>query len=324
PPEAAAETARRPGAGRWVAMALLGIAALAGAGYGLRTIQFYAHHAETDNAQIEGHISPVLPRVSGFVTEVAVEDNQPVRPGQLLVRIDDRDLRSRLALADAAELNARAALEVARANVQVALTARTKALADLNRYAPLRRKGELSQQQFDAAQSAADAAVAQHEAALRQVAAAAAGVGQKKADLDYARLQLSYATLTAPAAGVVSRKSVEAGQLVQAGQPLMAVVQGPEVWVVANFKETQLRKMQVGQSATIDVDTYPGREFHGRVESIAAATGARFSLLPPDNATGNFTKVVQRIPVKITLTDPPDPARPLRVGMSVRVVVHLD
>jgi membrane fusion protein (multidrug efflux system) len=122
----------------------------------------------------------------------------------------------------------------------------------------------------------------------------------------------------------VSRKSVEAGQLVQPGQPLLALVESPDFWVVANFKETQLRRMRVGQEVSLEVDAYPGRELHGRVESIAAATGAKFALLPPDNATGNFTKIVQRVPVKITLTDPFDLAHPLRAGMSVKAVVHLD
>ena len=122
----------------------------------------------------------------------------------------------------------------------------------------------------------------------------------------------------------MARKSVEMGQFVQPGQQIMNVVQSTAVWVVANFKETQLRRMVPGQPATIDVDAYPKKEFHGKIESISSATGARFALLPPDNATGNFTKVVQRIPVKIVFTDPDDPAHPLRVGMSVKVTVHQD
>jgi membrane fusion protein, multidrug efflux system len=323
-PVAGEEAAPRAGAGRWVALGILGLALVVGGFYAVRVVNFYSHHAVTDNAQVEGHVNPVLPRVSGFVTEVHVVDNQVVAAGAVLVRIDDRDLRSKVALAEAAVANARATLEVSRANVEVARTARTKAMADLRRYTPLRGKGEISQLQFDAAQAAADATDAQLQAAQKQVGAAEAAVGQKVADLDFARLQLTYATVVAPAAGVVSRKSVEPGQLVQAGQPLLSVVQGSDTWVVANFKETQLRKMKVGQTVEIDVDTYPGHKFHGRVESIAAATGARFALLPPDNATGNFTKVVQRVPVKIVLTDPPDAARPLRVGMSVQATVHQD
>jgi membrane fusion protein (multidrug efflux system) len=123
---------------------------------------------------------------------------------------------------------------------------------------------------------------------------------------------------------MVSKKNVEVGQFVQAGQPLLAIVQGRDVWVTANFKETQLSKMRPGQPAEIEVDAYPGVVFHGKVESLSAATGARFSLLPPDNASGNFTKVVQRVPVKVVFTDPPDPRRPLRVGLNASVTVNLD
>jgi membrane fusion protein, multidrug efflux system len=169
----------------------------------------------------------------------------------------------------------------------------------------------------------ADATAAEYTAAVREVSAAQAQVAQKRADVDYAKLQLSYVTMTAPADGVISKKSVEVGQYVQAGQPLMAIVEDHEVWVVANFKETQLRRMRIGQPVAIHVDAYPQVTFHGRIESIAAATGAKFSLLPPDNATGNFVKVVQRIPVKVLFTDPPDTAHPLRVGMDVTATVDL-
>jgi membrane fusion protein (multidrug efflux system) len=258
------------------------------------------------------------------VTEVDVRDNENVRAGQLLLRIDTRDLQAKADTAQGALENARAQVSIARANVASARTARIKADQDLVRYRALRRKEEISQQQFDAARAAADAARSQVEAALQQVQAASAQVAQKRADLDWARLQLSYATVTAPASGIVSKKDVEVGQLVAAGQPLMAIVEGSEVWVVANFKETQLRKMRVGQKAEFTVDAYPKKEFRGRVDSFSAATGAKFSLLPPDNATGNFTKVVQRIPVKIVPTDPPDARYPLRAGMSVNAIVDLD
>jgi membrane fusion protein (multidrug efflux system) len=212
---------------------------------------------------------------------------------------------------------------VARANVSSTRTEAEKTSADLSRYAALRQKEEISQQQFEAAKAAAQTAAATVAASVRNVAAAEAEVAQKKADLDYVELQLSYANLAAPASGFVSRKSVEVGQMVQVGQPLLAIVEDNEIWVVANFKETQLKKMRVGQPVEIQVDAYPKKIFHGRVESFAAATGAKFALLPPDNATGNFTKVVQRVPVKIVLTDPPDPATPLRAGMSVNAIVRV-
>jgi len=320
-----AEPVTRPsGAKRWITIGIAAVVVVAGLVYAVRTIGFYRHHAETDNAQIEAHVNPVLTRVPGYVRDVCVRDNQRVDSGTVLVRIDDRDLRSQRALAEAAVTQGRAALSAARSSAEVARVARDHARDDLARYTPLRRKGELSQQQFDAARSAAEAAEAQLRAAHDQVEAAAAAVAQAEAALEAARLQHSYATITAPASGVVSRKSVEKGQLVQPGQPLLALVESPDFWVVANFKETQLQRMRVGQTVTIEVDAYPGYELHGRIESLAAATGARFALLPPDNATGNFTKITQRVPVKIVLTDSPDAAHPLRAGMSVKATVHLD
>jgi membrane fusion protein, multidrug efflux system len=190
-----------------------------------------------------------------------------------------------------------------------------------------RAQADAARATTESQRATAQASSSQIEAATRQVAAAQAQVAQHQAALEAARLQLSYAVIKAPVAGFVSKKNVEVGQFVQAGQPLMAIVQqgnNPnDVWVSANFKETQLAKMHPGQTAEIEVDAYPGVTFHGRVESLAAATGARFSLLPPDNATGNFTKVVQRVPVKIVLDEPPPADRPLSLGMSVVPTVHV-
>jgi membrane fusion protein (multidrug efflux system) len=330
-PAASSEPSAKPAAGnqakkprRRVLLAIVAVAVLAGIVFGVKTIVFYRHHAETDDAQVEGHIAPVLPKVPGYVTAVMVDDNQKVAAGQVVVRIDDRDLRSKVATAEADYQNAKAAVEVARANVASARTLGTRASADLRRYAVLRQKEEVSQQQYDAAKATADSEAAQVEGTARSVAAAQAKVAQKQADLDFAKLQLSYAVVSAPETGIVSRKSVEVGQFVQAGQPLLAIVSDVQPWVVANFKETQLKKMRIGQPVSIEVDAYPKFEFHGKVDSIAAATGAKFALLPPDNATGNFTKVVQRVPVKIVFTDPPDPLRPLRAGMSVNAIVATD
>lgn len=301
-------------------VALLAVLALA---FGVQTIAFYLHHVTTDDAQIEGHIAPVLPRVAGYVAEVLVRDNQRVDGNDVLVRIDPRDLESRVNIARAALRNAEAAVAVAHANLEAVKSKREKTSNDFERNAPLFRQRVISPQEYDSTKAAADAAEAEYQAGTRQVTAAEAQVAQRQADLDYAQLQLSYAIIAAPAAGFVSKKSVEVGQFVEAGQPLMAIVQEGEFWVVANFKETQLRKMRVGQPVTVEVDAYPGRIFHGRVESIASATGAKFALLPPDNATGNFVKVVQRVPVKIVFTDKPDPDHPLRVGMNVTAIVDV-
>ncbi|MEO8432903.1 MAG: HlyD family secretion protein [Acidobacteriota bacterium] len=323
-PAAAPEPGPKSRKKKRILLSVVAVAVAAGVLFGVKTILFYAHHVETDDAQVEGHIAPVLPKVSGYVTEVLVTDNQRVAAGQVVLRIDERDLRSKVATAQADRDNTRAAVSVARSSVVSARAQRERTASDLKRYATLRQKEEVSSQQFDGARAAAEAAAASLEGSAQSVSAAIAKVAQKQADLDFAKLQLSYSTVTAPATGIVSRKSVEVGQNVQAGQPLLAIVSDEQPWVVANFKETQLKKMRIGQSVAIDVDAYPKHDFHGRVESIAAATGAKFALLPPDNATGNFTKVVQRVPVKIVFTDPTDPVRPLRAGMSVNAIVAVD
>jgi membrane fusion protein, multidrug efflux system len=323
-PPVKAETKTKGGARKYIILAILAILLIVGGVMGYRTLVFYGHHETTDDAQLDGHINPILPRVSGYVEEVRVNENQTVKAGDLLVKIDTRDLQAKMDQDQAALANARAAVAVNRANVVAARTRHEKDAADVQRYKALRDKEEISRQQFDAAVATAEASAAQLQATQEQVAAAEAQVKQRQADIESARLQLSYAVLTAPVSGIVAKKNVEVGQLVQAGQPLLAIVDGKDTWVTANFKETQLAKMRVGQPVDIEVDAYPGKTFHGRVESLSAATGARFSLLPPDNATGNFTKVVQRVPVKIVFTDPPDPQRPLRVGMNVSVVVNVD
>jgi len=307
----------------------------------------------SDNAQVEGHVTPVLPRVGGFVARVMVADNQPVKAGDTLVVIDDRDLRARLAQADAelAALEeqvsegggqavaqaaaARAQAGAARAAIAQAEANALKARRDMERMGPLAARNIVSRQQFDAVVAAAGAAEAQVAAARENAAAAgsqaeAVGAGVQvarsrvaaaRAARDGIALQLSYAVVTAPADGVVARKSVEPGQMVNPGQPLMSVVPLGDVWVTANLKETQTRDLRPGEEVEVEVDAYPGYTFHGRVESISPATGARFSLLPPDNATGNFTKVVQRIPVRIAL-EGKDAAHPLRPGMSAEVRIR--
>jgi membrane fusion protein, multidrug efflux system len=297
----------------------------------------------TDNAQVTGHVIPVLPRVAGYVTAVNVHENMSVNSGDPLVVIDDRDLRVRLAQAEAdleKEIanagrpghsgQAGAQSAAARATEAQARANADRAHADLARYRELAARHIVSQQQLDAAEAAALTADAQVNAAHEQVSAADAAitgaldkVASARAQRDQAQLQLSYAIVAAPAGGVVSRKNVEVGQYVQSGQPLMTVVPLDDVWIVANLKETEIRGVEPGAKAEIEVDSYPGRRFEGHVESLSPATGATFSLLPPDNATGNFTKVVQRIPVKIRLDGPNDPVHPLRPGMSANVRIHV-
>jgi len=305
----------------------------------------------TDNAQVEGHVTPVLPRVGGYVAQVRVEDNQVVKQGDTLAVIDDRDLRTRLAAAEADLAGAQEAAEggsgqvvaqaaaaqasaaAARAQITAAEANALKARRDVERLRPLAERNIVSKQQYDAVVAAAAAANAQVQAARETAAAAgstatAAGAGVRvtrskidaaRAARDAAALQLSYSVIVAPMDGVVAKKSVEVGQLVQPGQPIMSVVPLSDVWVTANLKETQTRDLKPGDEVEVEVDAYPGRTFHGRLQSISPATGARFSLLPPDNATGNYTKVVQRIPVRIRFDGREDPQHPLRPGMSAFV-----
>ena len=336
-----------------IVLVLVILAAVLGIGWGLKQWLYGRTHESTDNAQVDGHLVPVLAKVSGYVTAVTVAENDRVRGDSMLVRIDGREFSVKLAQSDAdlaaafasaggrgvegqAEAmvqNAtgqRAALD---ANITAARASATKAESDLSRMRELVAKQIVSRQQLDAAQAAADAARAQLAAAQRSAGAAGAGIVNAQAGVrlaqarlagaqasrDNAQLQLSYTRITAPVSGIISRKQVEVGQLVQAGQALLTVVSDSGVWVTANFKETQLSDLKVGQSVELDIDAYGGCPAKGVVESVSAATGAKFALLPPDNATGNFTKVVQRVPVLVRLDGPVDV--PLRPGMSASVVV---
>ncbi len=318
--------ARRPRR-RPVTFMVLGLIVVALGYGGVRRLLWGRTHESTDNAQVDGHIVPILPKVGGFVAEVRVQDNQPVRGGDTLVILDDADFRAKLAQTEAdyhaalAGVSSNTRVGQAEAAIRQAEGNARKAHADLDRLQPLAQRDIVSQQQLDAAQAAATAADAQVSAAQAALAAADARVAAARAARDAAALQLSYTRVTAPLSGVVSKKNVEVGELVQAGQPLMSVVPLSDVWIVANFKETQVEGVTPGDAADVTVDAYPGLHVAGHVESLSPATGAKFSLLPPDNATGNFTKVVQRVPVRIRLDRPNDPDRPLRPGMSVEVTV---
>jgi len=343
--DAPAETPKRRNPIVFIVLALL---LLGGAYFGWTRYQFGQAHESTDDAQVEGDVYPVLPRVGAPVLAVKVEDNQPVKKGDVLVVLDPADYQQRvnaaeaaLAAAQAQVTAARAAVGTAQANVRAAQTTigvseanQSRLQKDLKRSTFLREQDIIPQSEYDAVQANLRATSAQRAtateqvgvarqqvaAAEQQIAVAQAVVKQRQTDLDNARLQLSYTTIVAPADGVVSKKNVQPGQVVGPGQQLMGLVASNKTWVVANFKETQLEDMKVGQPVKLEVDAYPHEEFQGHIESMSAATGARFALLPPDNASGNFVKVTQRVPVKIAL-DKVDPQHPLRAGMSVNAVV---
>jgi membrane fusion protein (multidrug efflux system) len=325
--------------------AVLGLAAAVqfGADY-WRTGRFMVG---TDDAYVQADNTLIAPRVSGYISEVAVTDNQPVKAGQLLARIDDRDYQTALRQAVADRETAEAEIRsidsqlelqnstIQQADLQVmsADAALRFAQEDHDRYEALSKTGAGTTQ---AAQQTASlfiqraAGLQQARAALtaarQQVdvlqaarAKAAAQLEHYRAAEQQARLNLGYTTITAPEDGTVGARTLRVGQYVQAGTQLMAVVPLDAVYVVANYKETQLTHVRPGQPVEISVDTFPDAHIHGHVDSVAPATGLEFALLPPDNATGNFTKIVQRLPVKIVLDH--DSAGLLRPGMSVEPVI---
>jgi membrane fusion protein, multidrug efflux system len=441
PPEKVVEKRKKP---IGLIFAGLGVGAVVAGIFGYRYWQFISTHQTTDNATVAGHIHQVSSKIGGTVTQVLVNDNQQVQPGQLLVKLDPKDYENKVQQAQAALESARRQANAAQANIalasqttggktaqaqgdvstaQAAITTAQAAVreaqvgipaaqasvqeaqagiplaqaqvaqadanleqaqADYNRYNSLYRQGAVAGQQLDKARATYAVAQAQKSSALQgvqqaqarlaaakvgvakaqsqlaqaqegivsaraklaasrgglqqatasgqqttvnrsQYAAAQSAIVQSQAALKDAQLQLSYVNITATSAGRIGRKNVEVGNQIQAGTPLMAVVDN-NYWVVANFKETQLDKMQPKQSVEVKLDAFPSHPFKGYVDSVSPASGAQFSLLPPDNATGNFTKIVQRIPVKITLDPQSIKGYEARItpGMSAEVSVEIN
>jgi membrane fusion protein (multidrug efflux system) len=284
---------------------------------------YYLSRESTDDAFITGHIISISARVSGYVDKVLVSDNQSVEQGDVLVQLDGLDYKVALDTAQAKLSAAQASESQSRAQADMATIEADRAERDYNRYKQLYdANAGITQQQLDNVSAAAKAARAQLDAAKALVTAAQAKVAESKAAVEQAELNLSYTRVIAPQAGRITKKSVEPGEHISTGQPLLAVVPS-EVWVVANFKETQLRYMKPGQQVSIKVDAFSGRTFKGHIDSIQAGTGSVFSLLPPENATGNYIKVVQRVPVKILFDEDPNNLKALSPGMSVIPVVKV-
>jgi membrane fusion protein (multidrug efflux system) len=331
---------------RKLLLAGVAVAALAGAswyGYDYWTVGRFL--VSTDDAYVKADNTTIAPKVSGYLNRVLVADNEHVKAGQVLARIDDRDFRVALeqARADVAAASATVTSKEAQLEVQQAVIAAAKATIDVDtaaktfasqentRYTNLAATGYGSvqnAQQAQARDAGADAAIARDNANLisaqkqvdllkAEIVQARAAAARAAAIQQQAELNLGYTTIVSPIDGVIGNRSLRVGQFVQAGTQLMSIVPTDGAYVVANFKETQLTHVQAGQAVDIEVDMFPGQIVHGRVDSIAPASGQEFALLPPDNATGNFTKVVQRIPVKIALDTAHGPAIALRPGMSV-------
>jgi membrane fusion protein, multidrug efflux system len=268
-----------------IPLAIVVIAGLFWAGY----YYFYAvNQVTTDDAFVEGHFVLISPKISGHIVKVCVDDNQEIKAGDLLAEIDQRDYQTKA--------------EMAQANLDAARARAEQAEEDVRRYNKLTPNYEISKQEI--------------ERVLSQARVAKAVSSQASAALEQANLELSYTKIYAPAAGVITEKVAEAGAFVQPGQALLTIVT-PQRWVVANLKETELKNIVPGARVSMVVDAYPDKIFYGRVDSIQRGTGAKFSLLPAENASGNYVKVVQRVPVKIVFDSKPDPRYPLGLGMSV-------
>lgn len=318
--------------------------------WGGRTLWYQLRYEETNDAQVDEYINPVTVKVTGYIAEIRYEENQEVKKGDTLVLIDKREYAAHEEEAVAALRNAEAQVGVLRSAIhssgQVAKVSEAQIAAakarlwhheqEYERYKKLydaeaatrqqlERESaalEVARSEYAASTEAYAAALAKIEDARTQQDVAEAEIGRRHAILKKNELDVSYTVITAPYDGKMGRRTIQPGQLVQAGQTLAYIVdQEAGKWVVANFKETQIRHMHIGEQVAITVDAYPGERFSGTIVSLSAATGARFSLLPPDNATGNFVKIAQRIPVRIQLNGTAGRLRPLHAGMSAIVSV---
>lgn len=331
----------------YIVLAIVAIAAF----FGVRKFLHNRAFETTDNAQIESRSVPVISRVAGYIDSIGIDDYGTVKANETLIKIDDQEYQLAVVQAQADLLNAQADLanaqasarnalanrKLASANANVQQTKLSKAKADLTRDEALFKEGAITQKQVDDTRSAFDGANKQYTANLEQINLASTQVATaetqvqkakalietRQALVDQAKLKLSYCKIVAPVTGKIGKRNIERGQFIQAGTPLFSIVNTEKHWLVANFKETQLEKMKEGQEVNIKLDGYPDVDIKGKVSSFSQATGSKFALLPADNATGNFVKVTQRVPVKIDIVNADQYKDILRAGLSAEVEVSI-
>ena len=307
--------------------------------------RYFNSHVSTDDAYVDGSVGLISSRITGTVVKLFVEDNWRVKAGDTLLELDPSDYQVQVNAAEAQLERARqtvdqlyAQVEAARSGLALAQSQLGQARIDYNRARQLKGQGVVSSEYYDQANTALRVALATEGLANHQLIQAEAALGingedhsrydrpvveQAEAALEAAKLYLSYTVIKAPFDGIVTRKNVHVGHRVEVGEPLMALVPIRGLYITANYKETQLTRVRVGQPADIEADIYPGYIYRAHVDSISIGTGSAFALLPPENATGNWVKVVQRIPVKIVLDQPEPPDKPLRMGLSVEVTIDI-
>lgn len=346
---------------------ILAIVLITGGFFGYRLYVFSQSHEVTDDAQITSNMSPVISKISGYVAEVHVTDNQFVKKGDTLIILDNRDQKMTLEAAMAGLGTARsnistakastnaasqninstnAAIATANAQIEAAKVNVWKTSQDLKRYSILVKDHSITQQQYEnvlAAKENADQQLrvlqvqrnqvsqqtgivnSQTAASSEQIGVASSIAKQREVDVENAKLNLSYTIILAPEDGFVSKVPIQKGQFLQAGSQLFSLIRDNDKWITANFKETQVSKMTEGQKVEVEIDAFPNQQFQGIVTSFSPATGSTFSILPPDNASGNFVKVVQRLPVRIDLVNvDPKISKKLRAGMNTQVTVDLN
>ncbi|GEP91208.1 membrane fusion protein, multidrug efflux system [Chitinophaga terrae (ex Kim and Jung 2007)] len=318
--------------------------------WGIKTLFHHFNYEETNDAQVDEYINPVVAKVTGYIQEIRYEENQEVKKGDTLVIIDNSEYAAQQQEAEASLLNAKAQVDILRTNVTTAsqaskvnqsqiAAAKAKLVhqeQEYDRYKKLYDVESATKQQLERVEAALAVARSDYQTALDAYQASVARINdtrvqqealeaeikRREAVVTKNNLNVSYTIITAPYNGKMGRRTVQRGQLIQAGQVIAYIVDWESgKWVVANFKETQIRHMAIGETAHITIDAFPGQTFTGKIESLAGATGSRFSLLPPDNATGNFVKIAQRIPVRIRLNGKPEELKALAAGMNANVSV---